>query len=119
MSTNFITNEDGSHLSIKLNNVLKKSREFDCLVGYFYLSGYHMLEKELDKMDHIRILVGMGVDSKTFDVLEKSKKERIPDTDFIETTQSNITEEMNNSSDTSNVETRVKNFLEVLNTGKI
>ncbi|MEE0490252.1 helicase-related protein [Methanosphaera stadtmanae] len=119
MSTNFITNEDGSHLSIKLNNVLKKSREFDCLVGYFYLSGYHMLEKELDKMDHIRILVGMGVDSKTFDVLEKSKKERIPDTDFIETTQSNITEEMNNSSDTSNVEKGVKNFLEGLKTGKI
>ena len=97
MSTNFITNEEGYHLSTKLNNVLKKSREFDCLVGYFYLSGYHMLEKELNKMNHIRILVGMGVDNKTFDALEKNKKDRIPDTELTNVTNSNIEEEMENS----------------------
>ncbi len=119
MTTNFITNEEGHHLSTKLNNVLKKSREFDCLVGYFYISGYHMLEKELDKMDHIRILVGMGVDSKTFDALEIDKKDRIPDKEFIETAKTNITTEMANSEDTVLVEKGVKNFLEGLKSGRI
>jgi len=119
MSTNFITNEEGSHLSTKLNNVLKKSSKFDCLVGYFYISGYHMLEKELDKMDHIRILVGMGVDNKTFDALEKNRKDRIPDTELTDKTNSNITTEMENSEDNYNVEKGVKNFLEGLKTGRI
>ena len=119
MSTNFITNEEGHHLSTKLNNVLKKSSKFDCLVGYFYISGYHMLEKELDKMDHIRILVGMGVDSKTFDALEKNRKDRIPDAELTNTATSNISTEMENSEDTFKVEKGVKNFLEGLNSGRI
>jgi len=119
MSTNFITNEDGHHLSTKLNNVLKKSSEFDCLVGYFYISGYHMLEDELDKQNHIRILVGMGVDNKTFEALEKNKKERIADKEFLETTQSNISKEMANSENSIDVENGVKNFLTGLKSGKI
>jgi len=119
MSTNFITNEEGQHLSIKLNNVLKKSSKFDCLVGYFYISGYHMLQDELDKQEHIRILVGMGVDNKTFEALETNKKERIPDKEFKDTTNSNISTEMANSENTKDVEKGVKKFLEGLKSGKI
>jgi len=119
MSTNFITNEEGSHLSTKLNNVLKKSSKFDCLVGYFYISGYHMLQEELDKQEHIRILVGMGVDNKTFDALEINKKDRIPDKEFKKTTNTNITTEMANSEDNIDVEKGVKNFLDGLKSGRI
>lgn len=119
MSTNFITNEEGHHLSTKLNNVLKKSNKFDCLVGYFYISGYYMLEEELDKMEHIRILVGMGVDSRTFDALEKNKKEKIASEEVINVTKSNLSKEMVKSDDTLDVERGVKNFLNGLHSGRI
>lgn len=73
-----------------------------------------MLEKELDKQDHIHILVGMGVDDKTFDALKKYRRERIPDSELKNIAKSNISLEMGNSEDNAKVEKGVKNFLEGL-----
>jgi hypothetical protein len=46
MSTDltFITNEAGNHLRDRFNTLLTTdTRHFDCLVGYFYISGFHKI----------------------------------------------------------------------------
>jgi len=57
----FITNEEGRTLSERFKILIKDSAFFDCLVGYFYISGFHLLEDSLRKMGKTRILVGLGI----------------------------------------------------------
>ena len=38
-NTSFFTNEIGDTLVDRFNKVLKNTEFFDCLVGYFYVSG--------------------------------------------------------------------------------
>jgi len=39
----FITNEKGNKLSDRFNTLINNTRLFDCLVGYFYKSGFHQI----------------------------------------------------------------------------
>jgi len=45
------------------------------LVGYFNISGFHLISDALENIENIRILVGMGIDKKTFDAVNTEKKE--------------------------------------------
>ena len=72
-SNSFITNEGGNTLVNEFNLLLKDTEFFDCLVGYFYVSGFHKLQKSLENTKQIRILVGMGIDSQTFHLIEDSQ----------------------------------------------
>lgn len=65
MTTKFFTNADGNTLSKKLTEVFKYNpliAEFDTLVGYFRSTGYFHLRPHLEKIEQIRILVGIDVD---------------------------------------------------------
>lgn len=51
MSTDltFLTNEPGKTLADRFDNLLKNdTRFFDCLVGYFFISGFHKLHTSLE-----------------------------------------------------------------------
>ena len=53
----FITNEAGTHLSDRFAALLgEDTRFFDCLVGYFFLSGFHRIHPALTETEKIRIL---------------------------------------------------------------
>ena len=39
--TTFITNEGGIKLLDRFNTLVRNTQFFDCLVGYFYTSGFH------------------------------------------------------------------------------
>ena len=65
-NTSFITNEGENTLAKRFEELLPYMRCFECLVGYFYVSGFHKLQKSLENTKHIKILVGMGIDSQTF-----------------------------------------------------
>ena len=69
MSTDstFFTNEKNNSLLDRFKSTLKDAKFFDILVGYFRISGFHQLYKELEGVDKIRILVGLDVDKKSFD----------------------------------------------------
>lgn len=57
----FITNEEGLHLKDRLAVLFGSStRLFDCLVGYFYLSGFHLLYPHLENAEKIRGLHGIS-----------------------------------------------------------
>ena len=72
-SHSFITNEGENTLFNEFNLLLKVTDFFDCLVGYFYVSGFHKIQKSLENTKQIRILVGMGIDSQTFNLIEDSQ----------------------------------------------
>jgi len=70
----FITNEHDVNLEERLKVlIVPQTRLFDCLVGYFYLSGFHLLYPALACTEKIRILIGLKTDGRTFELLEEAK----------------------------------------------
>lgn len=118
-NTSFFTNEKGDTLVDRFNKVLKNTEFFDCLVGYFYVSGFYKLQKSLKNTEKIRILVGMGIDSQTFKLIEDSTTTTISTKDFKDNFKKDIIKEMNNSENTSQVEEGARQFVEWLKSGKI
>ena len=66
MSTRFFTNLGHQTLFEKLKGVFQNNPDiewFDALVGYLRASGYFAIRPYLEKVPHIRILVGINVDA--------------------------------------------------------
>jgi hypothetical protein len=66
MSTRFFTNHGDQTLLRKFQGVFENNPDiewFDALVGYLRASGYFVLRPCLEKVPHIRILVGINVDA--------------------------------------------------------
>ncbi len=55
----FLTNQGENTLSRRLETILPKTRGFDCLVGYFFISGFFRLYPVLESVEKIRILIGL------------------------------------------------------------
>ena len=68
----FITNEAGQTLKDRFEVLIKDSQFFDCLVGYFYSSGFYALYKALEKTEKIRILIGISTSRQVFDLVDLS-----------------------------------------------
>jgi hypothetical protein len=64
----FITNEANQNLKERFEILIKDTRFFDCLVGYFYASGFHALYKSLEDTEKIRILIGISTNKQTYDL---------------------------------------------------
>lgn len=78
----FITNEGGQSLLHRFTALIKDTRYFYCLVGYFYASGFYSIYKSLEKTEKIRVLIGISADKETFELISESKKE-VQQTPFI------------------------------------
>ena len=115
-SNSFITNENENTLLNEFNLLLKDTDFFDCLVGYFYVSGFHKLQKSLEKTKQIRILVGMGIDSQTFNLIEDSQVTSVSTAEYKKKLQKDLIDEMNHSEDNSHVEKGVREFVDWLQT---
>jgi hypothetical protein len=66
MSTRFFTNHGEQTLFKKFQGVFESNPDiewFDALAGYLRSSGYFALRPYLEKVPHIRILVGINVDA--------------------------------------------------------
>ena len=55
----FLTNEGDNTLRKRLEQMLPRTRDFDCLVGYFFISGFYRLYPALESVEKIRILIGL------------------------------------------------------------
>src|ERR1017187_8697898 len=76
MSTDltFVTNEPGNNLRDRFSALLTDdTRHFDCLVGYFYISGFHKIYRALENVEKVRILVGLQTDNKAYEVTQEAK----------------------------------------------
>ena len=118
-SNSFITNEGQNTLLNEFNLLLKDTEFFDCLVGYFYVSGFHKLQKSLEHAKLIRILVGMGIDSQTFHLIENSEVTHLSTAEYKKQMQKDLIHEMNQSENSFEVEKGVRQFVEWLKSGKL
>ena len=113
----FITNEPGHTLKERFEVLIKDSQFFDCLVGYFYASGFHSIYKSLEKAEKIRILIGMGTGKETYSLLKSALDTSQYSIQFShKETKENfgnmVEEEMENSEDNNEVEEGVYKFIE-------
>src|SRR5689334_15726473 len=70
----FITNEPNKTLRDRFSVLLRNdTRYFDCLVGYFFISGFFKLYPTLEKVEKVRILVGLQTDRVAYHLLQKAK----------------------------------------------
>lgn len=64
MNTHFFTNKKGNTLLKKFHGIFENVdiKKFDALVGYLRASGYFQVREFIDKVEEVRILVGIDVD---------------------------------------------------------
>ncbi|MEW6614200.1 MAG: helicase-related protein [Thermodesulfobacteriota bacterium] len=113
----FITNEENQSLKDRFEVLIKDTSFFDCLVGYFYTSGFHALYKSLGKTEKIRILIGISTDRQTYDLLVNSDKPKQQVIEFShaetkEKVENLVEEELADSEDRREVEEGVNKFIE-------
>jgi len=119
----FFTNEPGSSLLDRFKKTLKDVRYFDILVGYFRTSGFFNLYQSLETIEKIRILVGLNIDQRAFEIIDVHRLQRNIDFESHkrtkETFTDNLTTEMDHSQDNYETELGVKKFIEFLQSGKM
>lgn len=120
----FITNENNQNLKKRFEVLIKDTKLFDCLVGYFYASGFHAIYKSLEKTEKIRILIGISTNPETYNMIEESRNEQQASFQFssAETKErlgSLVENEMSDSEDDETVEEGVVKFIEWIQNGKL
>jgi len=120
----FITNEENQNLKQRFEVLIKDTRFFDCLVGYFYTSGFYSIYEALENTEKIRILIGINTSRQVYEMIQKSKKEEQQSFKFshAETKQefgNAVVDEMDKSEDQPQVEEGIQKFIEWLNNGKL
>ncbi|MBW2045568.1 MAG: helicase [Deltaproteobacteria bacterium] len=120
----FITNEKNKRLLDRFKVLIKDTRLFDVLVGYFYTSGFYALYKSLEATEKIRILIGISTNKEVVTLLQKSSNQPQPTLQFSHAEvkqefENSITGEMEQSEDNATIEEGVSKFIEWLNNGKL
>lgn len=119
----FFTNEPGATLLERFKKTLKHVQFFDVLVGYFRTSGFYNLYEALAGVEKIRILVGLNIDQKAYEIIETYRDRNEIYFESHKNTRGNfsraLVNEMDNSEDNHEVEIGVKKFIEFLSSGKM
>jgi len=120
----FITNEKQQNLKARFRVLIKDTKFFDCLVGYFYTSGFHAIYKSLENTERIRILIGISTSKLTYDLLTKANQNPQQSMQFshAETKQEYsglVEKEMEDSEDKREVEEGVVKFIEWIRSKKL
>ncbi|MDP1760211.1 MAG: phospholipase D-like domain-containing protein, partial [Candidatus Woesebacteria bacterium] len=120
----FITNEKGQDLKERFEVLIKDTKFFDCLVGYFYASGFHAIYKSLESTEKVRILIGISTNPQTYDMMQKAKPSEQSALQFssAETKEmlGEIVEiEMENAEDSEKTEDGIYTFIDWIRTGKL
>ncbi len=120
----FITNEEQKNLKSRFQALIKDTKLFDCLVGYFYTSGFHAIYKSLENTEKIRILIGISTSRQTYELLTEASNGQQQALQFshAETKQAYeglVEQEMENSEDKREVEEGVVKFIEWIKSNKL
>lgn len=119
----FFTNETNASLLDRFKSTLKNVQYFDVLVGYFRTSGFHLLHEALADIEKIRVLVGLSVDRKAFEIIESTAMQQELPFESTKTTKQqferDVVTEMEVSPDAYDTELSVRKFIEMLQSGKL
>jgi superfamily II DNA/RNA helicase len=119
----FITNEDGKSLTDRFGVLLgNNTRFFDCLVGYFFISGFYKLYPSLKSTEKIRILIGIETDGKTYELIQEAKQQELVLESHAQArvaVSGAVRAELEKSEDSANIEDGIKKFVEWIVSGKL
>lgn len=115
----FITNEEGQSLKKRFEQLIKDSRYFDCLVAYFYLSGFYTIYKALEKTEKIRVLIGISLSKSTYNLINTANQKELSHFETKELTGKLIEEEMEESEDKAEIDEGVQKFIEWIKNKKL
>ncbi len=120
----FITNEENQNLRERFRVLIKDTSFFDCLVGYFYSSGFHAVYPALKNTEKIRILIGIGTSKQTFEMMQEANHPTQRSFDFShaeakQEIESLVEAEMADSEDNRSVEEGVHKFIDWIRAGKL
>ncbi|MEW5816947.1 MAG: phospholipase D-like domain-containing protein, partial [Spirochaetota bacterium] len=120
----FITNEEQKNLKARFQVLIKNTKLFDCLVGYFYTSGFHAIYKSLENTEKIRILIGISTSRQTYELLTEASNDQQQTLQFshAETKQAYeglVELEMETSEDKQEIEEGVVQFIEWIKNNKL
>ena len=120
----FFTNEPDRNLLDRFKILIKDTKLFDVLVGYFFTSGFYALYKYLDSTEKIRILIGISTNKETLELISQSRSSfqqtfQFSHTEVKEQFSEGIMQEMENSEDSREIEEGVTKFLEWIKSGKL
>ncbi|MFH1909383.1 MAG: helicase-related protein, partial [Chloroflexota bacterium] len=120
----FITNEPGKSLRDRFGVLLEDdTRFFDCLVGYFFISGFYKLYPFLETVAKIRILVGLQTDRTAYELIQKAQEQGElalrSHASAIEQVSKDVLNELERSADNADIETGVHKFVEWVRSGKL
>lgn len=120
----FITNEENQNLKQRFEVLIRDTKLFDCLVGYFYTSGFHAIYKSLENTTKIRILIGINTSRQVYDLLDTASEEVQQSLQFSHAETKKeieglVEKELEDSEDKQEVEAGVIKFIEWLRTKKL
>jgi PLD-like domain/SNF2-related domain len=120
----FLTNEPGRGLADRFRVLLGKNTwAFDCLVGYFYVSGFRKVAEALASTEKMRILIGLSTDRPTYELLRQAQEQMSLDlrshAEAKERIPGEILTELESVEDSQDVELGVRKFVEWVKTGKL
>ncbi len=120
----FITNKKNRSLKKRFEVLIKDTKFFDCLVGYFYASGFHAIYQSLEKTKKVRILIGISTDPQTYDMMRKAKTVEQSALQFssAETKEklgTIVEREMEEAEDSEKTEDGIATFIKWIKNGKL
>lgn len=120
----FLTNEPGVSLRDRFGDLLgEDTRFFDCLVGYFFISGFYRLYPALENIEKIRILVGLRTDSAAYELLQRAREQGELSLKSHASTKEQVAkdvlDELEKSHDSADIETGVRKFVDWVRSGKL
>ncbi len=113
----FITNEENNKLVDRFAALIKDSKYFDCLIGYFYTSGFHSIYRSLENTEKIRILIGISTNKETYDLIQESQHSvqtelQLSHKETKEDFSNGVVKELEDSDDTIEVADGASKFIE-------
>lgn len=119
----FLTNQGENTLSKRLEKILPLTHDFDCLVGYFFISGFFRLYPALESVKKVRILIGLKNEQAVHGLIQIAKEgagESAPSTAEVKTTFGGMMrKELVQAEDTLAIETGVRKFIDWIRSGKL
>lgn len=119
----FLTNQGDNTLSKRLEKILPLTHDFDCLVGYFFISGFFRLYPALEKVKKIRILIDLMNEQVIHGLIQIAKdtpEENPPSTAEVKNTFGGmLRKELVEAQDSLAIETGIQKFIEWIRSGKL
>jgi superfamily II DNA/RNA helicase/HKD family nuclease len=119
----FFTNEPEATLLDRFRRLLLTTRCLDIIVGYFRVSGFHLLHDALEGTEKVRVLVGISTGRTEFEMIDAHRSQG--GFDFAshsrvrKTVRDAVTGEVANAVDDQSVERGLRAFVRMLEEGRL